>query len=83
VRSFCRWKFAARVEGFGDGLRNKNQSEVRIFGGAKRDRTADLLHAMQALSQLSYGPMFRPGPAPFPARSRAKNFLLAVIEGGF
>ncbi len=27
------------------------------FGGAKRDRTADLLHAMQALSQLSYGPM--------------------------
>jgi hypothetical protein len=26
-------------------------------GGAKRDRTADLLHAMQALSQLSYGPV--------------------------
>jgi hypothetical protein len=26
-------------------------------GGARRDRTADLLHAMQALSQLSYGPM--------------------------
>ena len=25
-------------------------------GGAKRDRTADLLNAMQALSQLSYGP---------------------------
>ena len=28
-------------------------------GGAKRDRTADLLHAMQALSQLSYGPIPR------------------------
>ncbi len=27
------------------------------IGGAKRDRTADLLHAMQALSQLSYGPV--------------------------
>jgi len=27
-----------------------------VFGGARRDRTADLLHAMQALSQLSYGP---------------------------
>ncbi len=27
-----------------------------FFGGAKRDRTADLLHAMQALSQLSYSP---------------------------
>jgi hypothetical protein len=28
-------------------------------GGARRDRTADLLHAMQALSQLSYGPTER------------------------
>ena len=26
------------------------------YGGARRDRTADLLHAMQALSQLSYSP---------------------------
>ena len=26
------------------------------FGGARRDRTADLLRARQALSQLSYGP---------------------------
>lgn len=30
-------------------------------GGAKRDRTADLLHAMQALSQLSYSPAQRLG----------------------
>ncbi len=28
-------------------------------GGARRDRTADLLHAMQALSQLSYNPSKR------------------------
>ena len=28
------------------------------LGGGKRDRTADLLHAMQALSQLSYTPNF-------------------------
>jgi hypothetical protein len=27
-----------------------------LIGGAKRDRTADLLHAMQALYQLSYSP---------------------------
>ena len=27
-----------------------------LSGGGKRDRTADLLHAMQALSQLSYTP---------------------------
>ncbi len=26
------------------------------FGGDKRDRTADLLNAIQALSQLSYTP---------------------------
>jgi hypothetical protein len=32
---------------------NKLKSD---FGGDKRDRTADLLHAMQALSQLSYTP---------------------------
>ena len=29
----------------------------RSDGGGKRDRTADLLHAMQALSQLSYTPL--------------------------
>ena len=26
------------------------------FGGADEDRTRDLLHAMEALSQLSYSP---------------------------
>jgi hypothetical protein len=30
---------------------------IKIVGGAKRDRTADLLLARQALSQLSYGPI--------------------------
>jgi hypothetical protein len=29
---------------------------ISSFGGAKRDRTAHLLHAMQALYQLSYSP---------------------------
>jgi hypothetical protein len=36
------------------------RTRVREFsseiGGAKRSRTADLLHAMQALYQLSYSP---------------------------
>ena len=32
---------------------------VCCFGGDKRDRTADLLNAIQALSQLSYTPMYR------------------------
>mgnify|MGYP006962255772 CR=1 FL=1 len=30
---------------------------LEIPGGDKRDRTADLLNAIQALSQLSYTPM--------------------------
>ena len=34
-------------------------SAIRVNGGAKEDRTPDLLRAKQALSQLSYGPIFR------------------------
>ncbi len=33
-------------------------------GGPDRDRTDDLLHAMQALSQLSYGPLMPRGARP-------------------
>ena len=35
---------------------------IRNCGGGKQDRTADLLHAMQALSQLSYTPVTLPQP---------------------
>jgi hypothetical protein len=41
-------------------------TETRVSpddGGARRDRTDDLLLAKQALSQLSYGPMRFPGLA--------------------
>src|SRR4030095_13978571 len=31
---------------------------MNLIGGADRDRTDDLLNAIQALSQLSYGPTF-------------------------
>src|SRR6202012_1742865 len=48
-----------------DGDNRSKQSIVsRKSGGARRDRTADLLHAMQALSQLSYGPTWRRGTLP-------------------
>ena len=30
--------------------------EMKLNGGAERDRTVDLLNAIQALSQLSYSP---------------------------
>ncbi len=33
-----------------------NTTRSRVIGGAERDRTADLLRARQALSQLSYSP---------------------------
>ena len=49
----------------------------REDGGARRDRTADLLHAMQALSQLSYSPLMRRGGtlrnAPAPVNSRPED----------
>ena len=38
---------------------NKKRPQTKVsglFGGDKRDRTADLLNAIQALSQLSYTP---------------------------
>ena len=35
-----------------------HRNPLIYFGGAKRDRTADLLNAIQALSQLSYSPVF-------------------------
>ena len=42
-----------------DVAKKKPESQDSGFGigGDKRDRTADLLHAMQALSQLSYTPV--------------------------
>ena len=49
---------------------------IKKLGGARRDRTADLLHAMQALSQLSYGPALgkrqtlRPGSVRVKPRDR-------------
>ena len=38
-------------------LISKLSDSEAVNGGAKRDRTVDLLRARQALSQLSYGPV--------------------------
>ena len=35
-----------------------DRNEQKLCGGANRDRTGDLLNAIQALSQLSYSPTF-------------------------
>ena len=41
------------------GFRKQEQLEILEYypGGAERDRTADLLNAIQALSHLSYSPI--------------------------
>ena len=39
-------------------LPTANRFGFSYFGGDKRDRTADLLNAIQALSQLSYTPIY-------------------------
>ena len=35
---------------------SESQKVLDVIGGAERDRTVDLLNAIQALSQLSYSP---------------------------
>ncbi len=46
---------------------------ARASGGDKRDRTADLLLARQALSQLSYTPVFSPVRSRFGRTSKIKQ----------
>ncbi len=36
---------------------DRDLKRLWVIGGARRNRTADLLHAMQALYQLSYDPI--------------------------
>src|SRR5437762_8024000 len=55
-----------------------------VRGGGKRDRTADLLHAMQALSQLSYTPtanrkLYRPD-APLANLPRARYRIISIAS---
>src|SRR6266404_1437370 len=53
VEKTARTGTKSNASGFFQFLVSSFQS---LVGGGKRDRTADLLHAMQALSQLSYTP---------------------------
>ena len=54
--------------------------DFRSFGGDKRDRTADLLNAIQALSQLSYTPVSGCPPL---ARGKIYNIRPRVFCQGF
>jgi hypothetical protein len=52
--------------------RGPGRFDLHKLGGARRDRTADLLLAKQALSQLSYGPETTEFRARFSARRPAQ-----------
>ena len=60
-----------------DGLGNRRR------GGGEGNRTPDLLNAIQALSQLSYGPHRNPeaaAPRDFPKSPRVPPFERAAFE---
>ena len=52
-------------------------------GGARRDRTDDLLLAKQALSQLSYGPVGRVGSGPTETRSQKSEINVRFLASDF
>ena len=58
VRLTNKFKELFMVVGTWRRRKRKRVREIRtlLSGGARRNRTADLLNAIQALSQLSYGP---------------------------
>src|SRR6266568_9101507 len=57
-RRSTRYKFRCMDECSGAGsVISINRHSTQNLGGARRDRTDDLLLAKQALSQLSYGPI--------------------------
>ena len=68
---------------------DKNKEKVlktevfRTFcGGDKRDRTADLLNAIQALSQLSYTPMFHSSVPQRHLTALTLQHSLRICQGG-
>src|SRR5579871_5194766 len=55
ANSFSRTSISQRRSSTRRWLANRSAESAKV-GGARRDRTDDLLLAKQALSQLSYGP---------------------------
>ncbi len=55
----------------------RTKPSTKISGGAKQDRTADLLNANQALSQLSYSPISYLTEA----TSRIKTLIIFLRQG--
>ena|ERR1700741_502630 len=77
-RERANFGFHERVLEVGSGLDRKildrNRLRPKPPGGARRDRTDDLLLAKQALSQLSYGPVPVSSSRQPSLAARAKNW---------
>src|SRR5687767_7998585 len=67
----------------GNTKRTRRTASLRVFGvgGAERDRTVDLLNAIQALSQLSYSPTTEGAQNSTPA-ARRLNRARAIHDFG-
>ncbi len=71
------------------GPAGRGKVDDQPSGGARRDRTDDLMLAKHALSQLSYGPLLvslkrrRRHPSPWLPRKHARRpFGLAALRAG-
>jgi hypothetical protein len=66
------------------GMRRGTQSDQRLgwIGGAERDRTADLVIANDALSQLSYSPTIYGGFTPVATWVSTNENVARTAAGG-
>ena len=92
MSTVSRKGWTGRFRGLDARLRQGSAGNLRTRkdGGARRDRTADLVIANDALSQLSYGPIVAASKrgdgqqsAPFTIRAKVKSRTpkIAVFQG--
>ena len=81
-KSFDVARFGALVAARAQIARSAVAHFERV-GGARRDRTDDLLLAKQALSQLSYGPVGRVGFGPTETRSQKSKIDFRFLASEF
>jgi hypothetical protein len=83
--SMARLRQGFGVAAFAAGLPSRSWLQPAKAGGARRDRTDDLMLAKHALSQLSYGPVTRRRmlvSAPCHARLRPEGYGAAAFLWG-
>ncbi len=71
---FLQALYSSRIS---ERKRSRQHRQPENSGGDKRDRTVDLLHAMQALSQLSYTPKEKTHYRVFSEKRKFQNILFS------